>query len=281
MLRINGSEVIDSALVLDSQTMFDGSGRPDALLLYKFDLVGTMAAADNATGAKATGIRVRCSPGGADSGSAAIADCYRVRASVAASGVLAAGIGKLNWECSAKAREVHLLDGSQQIDAARLLDSNHLIDTATAPEYSLLAYMLGLNVSSVGKDAAADAMAEVDSVRVRTTPAQTAAVFMVPAADYTRLRTTLTEIAATFNVDAAKLTRYIINVLTFNGGLGPGETLIIDFEKFQAVKGGQNVLNNIFGDFFELAPGDVKIKYDDNADSRSVQLTIINRDRYL
>jgi hypothetical protein len=69
--------------------------------------------------------------------------------------------------------------------------------------------------------------------------------------------------------------------IKYNSTLSPGETLILDCQKFTAKKDGVNALGSISGDFPEINYGDNIVSYSDDDASRTALVTVLHRSRYV
>lgn len=71
------------------------------------------------------------------------------------------------------------------------------------------------------------------------------------------------------------------NTLLYTGTLTDGQTLIIDTAKWQATKGGLNVLNMITGDWLFLDAGDNELSFTDETSECGTTIKITYRKRWL
>ena len=71
------------------------------------------------------------------------------------------------------------------------------------------------------------------------------------------------------------------NTLLYTGTLTEGQTLIIDTGKWQATKGGLNVLNKVTGDWLSLEVGDNSLSFTDETSDCGATIKITYRKRWL
>lgn len=79
----------------------------------------------------------------------------------------------------------------------------------------------------------------------------------------------------------ARANRYKVKYIAFTGEFRPGERIEIVMDKFKATKNGQNILNQITGDFFSLSPGSNEIVYTDSETQRRIRFRVSHSDRHL
>lgn len=77
----------------------------------------------------------------------------------------------------------------------------------------------------------------------------------------------------------ARPRKYHVKSLSVDGPFGPGDKITIDSGRLIVLKNGEYI--GYDGDFFDLHPGDNTITYTDAAGSRTVQIRVTWRDRYL
>ncbi|MMZ59479.1 Phage tail protein [compost metagenome] len=78
-----------------------------------------------------------------------------------------------------------------------------------------------------------------------------------------------------------KVTHAHVDEITFNGGFKPGDVLVIDTRKQTITLNGENVIDKMGGDFFDLIYGANKLTYTDSEAARMIRTRITHRDKYL
>jgi len=69
--------------------------------------------------------------------------------------------------------------------------------------------------------------------------------------------------------------------ISISVSLAPGETLEIDTEKLLAEIENSNAMPNYTGDWPDLIPGDNVFIYSDSESSRSIEVVITKKDRFI
>ena len=74
-----------------------------------------------------------------------------------------------------------------------------------------------------------------------------------------------------------------IEQIIITATFAPGDTIIVDTEKFTVKKNGENILSlvNQNSVFFNFQEGENTIQYSDNRTSRNIQAKVIHKDRWL
>jgi len=75
--------------------------------------------------------------------------------------------------------------------------------------------------------------------------------------------------------------RYHVDVLEFTGEFKPGDRIEIDSKWLTFNKNGQNVLEGMKGDFFDLNLGNNLITYTDDQSGRTVRMRITHGDKFV
>jgi hypothetical protein len=73
--------------------------------------------------------------------------------------------------------------------------------------------------------------------------------------------------------------KYRVQSISVDGPVGPGDKFVIDSGRLRVLRNGVYV--GYDGDFFDLHPGENTITYTDGSGSRTVQIRVTWRDRYL
>lgn len=88
--------------------------------------------------------------------------------------------------------------------------------------------------------------------------------------------------AANVIVEASARARFTrVNSITILSTFNPGEIIVIDSGKLKITKDGQNILNEMIGDFFDLNLGDNNIQYDDDETARDILTRITFQDKLI
>jgi len=69
--------------------------------------------------------------------------------------------------------------------------------------------------------------------------------------------------------------------ITFTGNFAPGEVIVIDSKMLTMTKNGQNALQDMTGDFFDLNLGGNQVTYTDDQGERNVLMRITHRDKFV
>ncbi|RED54802.1 phage distal tail protein [Cohnella lupini] len=72
-----------------------------------------------------------------------------------------------------------------------------------------------------------------------------------------------------------------VEKITITGPFEPGSTIIIDSKKLTVRKNSQNALQSMTGDFIGLTLGKNKITYSDSGSTRTVQVRITHKDKFV
>ncbi len=75
--------------------------------------------------------------------------------------------------------------------------------------------------------------------------------------------------------------RFRVEILEFTGEFKPGDRIVIDAKMLTLTKNGQNALQDLQGDFFELNLGTNSIEYTDDQTVRTVRMRITHRDKFV
>ena len=85
---------------------------------------------------------------------------------------------------------------------------------------------------------------------------------------------------ANLSSETASTPMYMHRYIWIEEPLLPGETLVIDSEKFTVIKGTKNVLDKMKGDFLVITPGINTIRYIDSEKRRTSVVQIVYEERY-
>ncbi|MFD1270635.1 hypothetical protein ACFQ3Y_24810 [Paenibacillus motobuensis] len=77
------------------------------------------------------------------------------------------------------------------------------------------------------------------------------------------------------------ITHAHVDEISFSGGFKPGDVLVIDTAKQTITLNGENVIDKMGGDFFDLIYGANKLTYTDGETARQIRTRITHRDKYL
>ena len=69
--------------------------------------------------------------------------------------------------------------------------------------------------------------------------------------------------------------------ITFTGVFAPGDKIIMDSDRLKMTKNGQNALEEMTGDFFDLNIGNNEIRYTDDQGNRSVLARVTFPDKFV
>jgi hypothetical protein len=79
----------------------------------------------------------------------------------------------------------------------------------------------------------------------------------------------------------ANAAKYHVDSIEYTGDFEPGEKIVINAKDLTFSKDGQNAINEMIGDFFDLNPGVNELQYTDPETGRTLLVRITHRDRYL
>jgi len=71
------------------------------------------------------------------------------------------------------------------------------------------------------------------------------------------------------------------DTITFTGIFAPGDKIIIDSDRLKMTKNGQNALEEMTGDFFDLNIGNNEIRYTDDQEERSILTRVTFPDKFV
>jgi hypothetical protein len=75
--------------------------------------------------------------------------------------------------------------------------------------------------------------------------------------------------------------RYHVDHIEFTGEFKPGDQIVIDSEKLKMTLNGENALQLMQGDFFDLVTGKNELVYTDDQTGRTVRMRITFKDRFV
>lgn len=79
----------------------------------------------------------------------------------------------------------------------------------------------------------------------------------------------------------ARTKKYRLELIDFMGVIEPGDVLVIDMRKLTCTVNGAHALHLIDLDQFNLRPGENDLTYEDDSGSRTLQLKVAFRERWL